>query len=277
MRYGIVFSDVDGTLLDSRHRLPVNTLRSIRALAQQKIPFVIISARSPSGIRPIQEEYGFRCPIICYSGALILDEDGQVLFSTGFPAETARQIIGFIEDKRLGCTWNLYSTDTWIVKDRQDPRVMREELIVRAKATEGTADMLPDGAAVGKILCMCDPERLCETEEKIKAAFPSLSVVRSSDILLEIMQEGVTKSSAVKRLCGLWQIPVECAVAFGDHYNDEEMLKTVGMPWLMGNAPDELKSRFANITDSNDEDGLYHGLLKLGLVPRFAEDGRRDG
>ena len=66
MGYEIVFSDVDGTLLDSRHQMRPGTLSAIRSLQEREIPFVIISARSPSGIYPIQEEYGFRSPVISY-------------------------------------------------------------------------------------------------------------------------------------------------------------------------------------------------------------------
>ena len=50
MSYKIVFSDVDGTLFYSNHQLLNNTLYAIRQLQQRDIPFVIISARSPSGI-----------------------------------------------------------------------------------------------------------------------------------------------------------------------------------------------------------------------------------
>ena len=35
-------------------------------------------------------------------------------------------------------------------------------------------------------------------------------------------------------------------IAFGDNFNDEEMLKEVGHPFLMGNAPAELKQRFSS-------------------------------
>jgi len=80
------------------------------------------------------------------------------------------------------------------------------------------------------------------------------------------MPSGVTKSSAVKTLCELWNIPLESTVAFGDNYNDIEMLETVAQPFLMGNAPDELKTRFSNVTASNDEDGIYKGLVKTGLL-----------
>ena len=67
----IVFSDVDGTLLNSEHKMLDGTKYAIQKLQKKDIPFVIISARSPSGIYPILEENGFSCPIICYSGALI--------------------------------------------------------------------------------------------------------------------------------------------------------------------------------------------------------------
>ena len=269
MGYGIIFSDVDGTLLNSEHQVLPGTLSAIRLLEQQGIPFVIISARSPSGIYPIQEKYHFKSPIISYSGALILDENRKILYSKGFSREIAKKVIGFIEKNQFDCSWNIYSLDTWIVKYRHDPRIIREENIVQAKAIEGTADMLPDNADIGKILCMCNPDCILDIEQELKSAFPSLSIVKSSSILLEIMQNGVTKSSAVKTLCKLWNVSLEDTVAFGDHYNDVEMLETVAMPFLMGNAPEELKSRFSNITESNDNEGIYHGLSKIGLVPEI--------
>lgn len=73
----IVFSDVDGTLLNSRHELTPLTEQAIRTLKEQEIPFVIVSARSPSGINSILTEYDFRCPIVSYSGAVIMDIDGS--------------------------------------------------------------------------------------------------------------------------------------------------------------------------------------------------------
>ena len=92
----IVFSDVDGTLLNSEHKMLDGTKYAIQKLQEKDIPFVIISARSPSGIYPILEENGFSCPIICYSGALILDENKNTLYSTGFSRKVAEEVISFI-------------------------------------------------------------------------------------------------------------------------------------------------------------------------------------
>lgn len=119
---------------------------------------------------------------------------------------------------------------------------------------------------VGKLLCMCEPGTISQVQSRLKEAFPALSIAPSSDILLEVMEEGVTKRSGVTRLCALWDIPLRDAVAFGDHYNDVEMLEAVGTPFLMGNAPEALLKRFPNRTDSNEEEGILHALERLGLV-----------
>ena len=88
----IVFSDVDGTLLDSGHRIGSYTARAIAGLRERGVPFVIVSARGPSGIYPIFHRYGFRAPIISYSGALVLDEEGRMLFHRGMPKDKAGEI-----------------------------------------------------------------------------------------------------------------------------------------------------------------------------------------
>ena len=266
MNVEIVFSDVDGTLLNNEHKMLEGTKYAIQKLQEKDIPFVIISARSPSGIYPILEENGFSCPIICYSGALILNDKKNTVYSTGFDKETAENVINFIEGEKFDCCWNLYSGDNWIVKDKKDPRVICEENIVHTEAVEGTIDLVPDNAEIGKILCICNPEKTIEIENKIKKQFPMLSVVKSFHTMIEIMQTGITKGSAVLELCKLWNINPDKAVAFGDNFNDVEMLDVVGFPFLMGNAPKELKLRFKNITDSNNDEGIYKALAKMGVI-----------
>lgn len=266
MQYRIVFSDVDGTLLDSGHRVLPSTLEAIARLRERGIPFVINSGRSPSGIYPIFEENHFRCPIISYNGALAVDENREVVFSVGISQEVAAKVISFVEANRLDCSWNIYSLDTWIVKDKSDPRIIHEEQLVHASAVEGGLDTLTPGAEVNKILCICNPGGISHIAQLLKAEFPYLSIVKSTDTLLELMQKGTTKSSAIVRLCRLWDIPLECTIAFGDGPNDVEMLDTVALPFLMANAPEDMKKRFPNITLDNDSGGIYHALVKTGLI-----------
>lgn len=262
----IVFSDIDGTLLDSGNRMTPLTERAVKGLAGRGIPFVIISARSPSGIYPILEEYGLRCPIIAYSGALALDEDRQVLFHRSFRREAARKVTAFLDAAGFDQTWSVFSFDQWFAKDKSDPRILREEGIVRAQAQQGDVDS-PASEEISKLLCLCAPGAMDPLEAALKEAFPDLSIVRSEDTLLEIMAKGVNKAAAAEALCSLRGIPMEDAAAFGDNYNDLEMLRAVGHGVLMGNAPAGMKEQVAVHTEDNDHDGLCRALVRLGLGP----------
>lgn len=258
----IVFSDVDGTLLNEAHKITPDTLCQLKRLREKGIPFVIISARSPSGIYPIVEEYGLQCAIVSYSGSLILDEHRQVVYHRGMPRADAAAILAFAEEQQFNMTWCAYSFDEWITPDRTDPRIVREERIVKATAKQGgIADVTAD--EVHKLLFICDPACTNAIEAAVQARFPQYSVVKSSDILLEIMPGGTTKAEAVKTLCGLWNISPADAAAFGDNYNDVEMLETVGHGWLMGNAPEPLKARLPRQTADNDHDGIARVLEQL--------------
>lgn len=139
-----------------------------------------------------------------------------------------------------------HTMDTWITNDKQNPRVKHEENAVQAQSTQGTIDMFAEDAPIGKMMCMCNPNCILNIEQKLKKAFPELSIAKSSTYLLEIMPSGVTKSTAVKTLCKLWNIPLEDTIAFGDNYNDLEMLETVAQPFLMENAPGQSEKKISS-------------------------------
>lgn len=114
-------------------------------------------------------------------------------------------------------------------------------------------------------VCMCAPEKLVETELTVRRAFPALSVARSSNTLLEIMQQGVNKADAVKRLCEAKGIDMERTMAFGDNYNDLEMLETVKYGVAMGNAPEKIRKKAGTVTRDNEHDGIASVLENLLL------------
>lgn len=261
----IVFSDIDGTLLHSDHQMSVATKEAILSLQAKDIPFVIVSARSPSGIYPILKKNDFTCAIIAYSGGLILNEAHQVIASQGFAISYAKEMIAFMKEQGFDLTANIYSGDDWIVEKR-DERVLREEHIVEAKARVASFDDLNDDMSVNKILCMCNPDYTNDIEKALKERFKDVVISKSSDILIEINALGITKAHAVEMLCDYYHCPIDQAIAFGDNYNDLSMLEAVGHPYLMANAPQALLEKLPTHTLSNDEDGLVYALKQLQLI-----------
>ena len=258
-----VFSDVDGTLLNSSHRVTPRTGEWIHRILEQDIPFVIVSARSPSGIYPIMKRNDLCCPLISYSGALIMDSGRNILYSREIERGKAAEIEQFFTEKKYDMSWCIYSGDDWLSRDRSDPRIAGEESIVEAQSREGSVKDLADGAGVNKFLCICAPGTIYEIEKEVKEAFPEVAVVKSSDILLEIMALGISKADAVNRFCEHLGVDPQEAVAFGDNFNDVEMLDAVGRSYVMGNAPQEILEGHPYHTADNDHDGIADALDKL--------------
>lgn len=264
--YSIVFSDVDGTLLNDDHKMTPLTRRAIKNIQNQNIEFVIVSARSPSGIFPILKKNSFECPIIAYSGALILDYHKNIIFEKGMRTNQVIEVIQYIEKKKFDISWCIYSFDQWIVKDRQDPRIQREEDIVETLSIEGTIEDIAKLPTVHKMLCICHPKQILYVEKMLKNKFPHFIIVKSSSILIEIMQKDISKALSVKNFCQLYGIDVNHVIAFGDQYNDLEMLKTVGCGIAMGNAPLDIKEEIGRVTSDNNHDGIYESLCDLNLL-----------
>jgi len=77
-----------------------------------------------------------------------------------------------------------------------------------------------------------------------------------------IMHKEATKSKAVFELARLWGISTSEIVAFGDDYNDIDLLSQCGISVAVANAIDEVKAITNFICDSNDNDGVAKWLLE---------------
>ena len=261
--YQIIFSDADGTLLDSNHCVLPHTREALQML---KIPFVIVSGRYPCGIYSIMRKNGLKGPIISCGGALILDEERRLLYQHGMTKAQTAMVTAEIDAMPYDATWNIFSWEDWLVRDPSHPRIRHEEKLLDAVSRAGSAADLAEDQQAHKVLCMCEPEETALVERYLQTRLPQLTVVRSSPILVEIMQKGVNKAHAIEWLCRVLGISAENAIAFGDNYNDLEMLHAVGHPIVMENAPGEIRAMFSDITTDNDHDGIVVALKRLKLI-----------
>lgn len=266
MNIKAVFCDIDGTLVNDEHEITPSTLMSIEKLQNQKIKFVLVSGRSPSGIYSILRKYSINCPIISFNGAVILDEDRNIIYERGMTRTKAREIIDFIQENDLELTWNFFSFDDWITQNKNDPQVREEEESIKAESREGQLNSISDDKIIHNILLMCKPEKIVQIHEKIAKKFPDLTVVISSKTFIDIMMSGVNKATAVTFLCEKWDFDMNDVMAFGDNYNDCEMLEAVGHGIVMGNAPDNIKNRFSEVTLDNNHDGISFTLSKYKII-----------
>ena len=263
-RCRILYSDIDGTLLNSRHHVSRGTRERILELDRRGIPFILVSARMPEGVRVVQRELGIHRPIICYSGGLILDENGQELYSRRMELGTAAKIRDVLKERFPGICCNAYGGSLWVVEDNRDLRVVREERIVKGKALCGDLrEVFAGDGGIHKFLLMGEPEDIRQAEEFLRDGYPGLTVLRSNEYYLEVMDGAVDKAEGVRFLCGHYGIPAEEAAAFGDGENDVGMLRAVKYGFAMGNASKSVREQAAFVTLTNDEEGILEAIREL--------------
>ena len=87
----ILFSDIDGTLLNPERVLSGFTIQEINRI-KDTIPVILISSRMPSAMHHLQTDLGIENqPIICYNGGLILVHN-KPISSTVIPIEIIANI-----------------------------------------------------------------------------------------------------------------------------------------------------------------------------------------
>jgi Cof subfamily protein (haloacid dehalogenase superfamily) len=264
--YKIVFSDIDGTLLNKDRELSPLTLQVIRQL-QKEVPVVLISSRMPQAMQYLQQELHIaHQPLICYNGAQVII-DGEIRSSKEIPWQTIDALHTF--NKTLDCHLSVYNDTDWFVPT-MDFWAKREENntkvtpVVRPLA-EVLQDWEPSEKGAHKIQCMGEPEKIDAIEKFLAGHFPGqLHLYRSKDTYLEIANKDVSKLTAIKLLLSShFKFSLEESIAFGDNYNDYEMLKAVGLGIAVGNAKTEILEIAKQVAKHGKEDGVAISLQQL--------------
>lgn len=266
--YGSVFCDIDGTLLDSDHRLSPATVAGVRAVSKAGARFILVSARMPNAMYPVQDELGLHAPMVCYCGALVLDENRSPVHSIGMDAGTAAEIKGRLLKDWSDLASSIYAFEHWLVDDDRHPLVRREVAITGVMPSVGSIDDLSRvGGVAHKIFCVGEPERILALERTLVEAYPDLSICKSSAKYLEIMHGVATKENALRFLCRAMRLPQAETVAIGDNYNDAGMLAAAGLGVAMGNAPESVRRVAGRVAPDNNHDGVASVLKELAFRP----------
>ena len=241
--YKAVFSDFDGTLLTSQHTISPRTVAAIKRLTENGIPFVPISARSPLGILPYWKQLETNNVLVAFSGALILNQYLEPIYSVQIDPKDILDINTVLADHPL-LGVNYYTNNDCHAREVENKWVIYERSVTKI-------EIHPFDEVATR-----SPQEIIEIEIILKEKFPYLSICRSHANFLEVMHKSATKGSAVRFLEDYFGVQTHEVIAFGDNFNDLDMLEHAGLGVAMGNAPDEIKQAANVVTATNNEDGL---------------------
>ncbi|MFL1896986.1 HAD family hydrolase [Aquimarina sp. 2-A2] len=259
MPYRIVFTDIDGTLLNVNRELSDFTIREILRIKSQ-IPVVLISSRMPSGMLHLQKQLGIENqPLICYNGGLVL-HNNNILHSTTIPIEDVHSITQQATSINLHLSlyhaneWYVPNNDFWAQREAANTKVT--PVVQDLRTTVDTWKREHKGAH--KIMCMGDEESVDTMFEYLQQNFENqLHLYRSKTTYIEIASKSISKKTAIQNiLSSHYKIDISDALAFGDNYNDIEMIEAVGTGVAVANAKKETLQAAQHITLPAKEDGV---------------------
>ena len=264
--YSIVFMDIDGTLLDSQHRVMPQTKARVQELHRRGIPIVLCSARPPEGVNRVAGQVGLYGARACYNGGLIYDAYSTILRDVGIDIHRAMDFRRFVAERFPELVVSAYLYNIWMTEDPRHPLIRQEAEISGCAPLMGELEQVAGAVShVHKLLCIGDPAQIRTLQRLVRQYFPQLTALRSKANYLEILPPESTKGSAAQVLLQHYGLSADQAVAFGDSDVDADLLQYCGLGVAMGNAPRQVKEAADYVTASNDEEGVYIALNSLRM------------
>ena len=281
----LIASDMDGTLLNSDHKIPKENIELIKFAQKNGIEFVVATGRAYYEALPSLNDENIKCDIISFNGGIIYDKNGNIINITPMKLKDLYYTIEIL--KSLDISYQLYTKNTIYTKGIETDITAYIDLI-RANGEEPNEQHLRQEAknrlALGHITEVDNIELYLNQEdnpaikvigisndlEKLKHATEllsgneNISVTSSGANNVEIMDKKATKGEALKIVADIHDINLKNAIAIGDNLNDQAMLDIVEYSIAMKNGNKELQNNAKFITEkTNSEGGVADTVMKL--------------
>jgi len=261
----LVAIDLDGTLLNDSKKVSDQTVKALCDLPERGVKVIIASARPPRSVRAVYQTLKLDTWQINYNGALIWDEpNNQAIFHRPLRASLVREMVELARDMFDETIVSCEVLDKWYT-DRED----------QSHTTETGRLFKPDliapleqicGQPITKLMLLGEPRIILRLEALLVDSFiDRVTIVKTDDDLLQIMDPRVSKAVALKKVATHYGIPMSQVMAIGDAPNDVGMLQLAGVAVAMDNAHGVVKEVADWVAPSNNDHGVHAALVKYGL------------
>ena len=259
----LIASDMDGTLLDDRKQLPADFFEIVDRLNEKGVRFTVASGRTYAAlVHLFPEEYHTKLDFICDNGAYIVHE-GKAVDITPLERSVFEEFIAAAEEiggfRMLVCAVNgTYHLPCDPEFDKEVAKFYKNHIPVD--------DLLSISDTIYK-LAICDMQG---AKERGKPALDRifgdrLNIQVSGPIWMDVMAGGVSKGTALAKLSGILGIDKSEVMAFGDYYNDLDMLQNAGMSFAMANGNEDIKAICTHTADTNNNGGVTKAIKEYVL------------
>ncbi|WP_202078328.1 HAD family hydrolase [Caldalkalibacillus salinus] len=249
----LVAIDVDGTLLTDEHELTEHTKNTILKLKDKGIQVILASGRGPTSCIPFVNQLNLTEPLITHNGAVIYHPvTGEVEKEIGFEAQELLPFIEYCREHQIQFDLNT-ALDMYVEQSTPEAEKVYEIFYINPTRVEDSSQL---DEQIVKFTITGQQEQLDDMMQKLAPQFPNWSIIRSGETFIDIIHPKATKGFALQHILKEKNIQPEEVLAFGNYFNDVEMLQLAGTGVAMGNAPDGVKAKADRIAPPNNEEGV---------------------
>ena len=259
----LVVSDMDGSLLDERGRVPESFWPVLDELERRGITFCPASGRQYANLRGLFAQHGRDLVCIAENGAYVGRGD-EALSVDPLPAGEVSGIVRRVRDLAAA------GRDVGMVLcGRRAGYVERADGAFSEHAARHYAwlEHVDDLAAVDDEVLKVAVFDFGPVEEATAPAFadlePRLRVLVSGQHWLDVMNPDADKGHALRRLQERLGVTAAQTMAFGDYLNDAGLLDAAQWSCAMDNAHPDVRSRARFVVPSNARLGVVRTLEAL--------------
>ena len=274
MSIKIIFTDLDGTLLDSEKRLPEANRAALARAAEKGVHIVPATGRFYTGIPEALRALPFIRYAVCVNGAQVYDaREDAVLARAEIPLDLAMRVFDRLDS--LPAIYDCYldgagymatafyrRLDEYIT----DPIINRMVRGMRTQVDDFKGYLAARGRSLQKIvLFFRDMDARAVALQTLPKEFPELAVTSAIPNNIELNIASANKGAGLLALCGHLGIDPAQAMALGDGSNDLAMIQAAGLGVAMANADPAVLAAADYVTGPNDESGVAQAIEKFVL------------
>ena len=259
MDKSIFFFDFDNTLYSHQSkRIPPSALESLETLKRQGHVIVLISGRGNESLPLFQAEFVCLPDTVCLLNGQIIYHQGKLVFERRLPDLDTRTLFNRAKEREI--VYGGYNFQGLVISGINDR--------VRAVWQDFHGDIplvRPDFETADPVYQAC--LYITGEEQPLFAGMLEEYVTNwSHPYLCNLISKKAGKSVAIDWCLQYFGISAEHAYAFGDGYNDMDMLGAAAHGVAMENGFDPLKEIAEYVAPAPDQDGIQRALQHYGFL-----------
>ena len=278
----ILFTDLDGTLLDDNKDISQRDFDAINGMIAQGHKFVVTTGRPLVSAKRIAEKYGFVKPgfyLVSFNGGLIYDcGTGESILTRRISVDDVK----FIMDAafRAGMHAHTYAGDLVVSEHETEQlktycRLMQMDYVVVKDIREyfgtistGTVPGSPINVVVKppikvNIITPLDHSSLVDFRADMrKTTAGKLFDVFSKPEMLEFSDLKSNKGDAVRFMADFYKVPLAHTIAVGDEENDCPMIEAAGVGVAVANASQVAKDVADYVTECDNNHSALSEVIE---------------